>query len=190
MFSKYKGQYGYLKKQPVRIGILALLVILSSASVFLIAYITKGDSKNIFSLIAVLGMLPAAKLIVSFIIQMKAEKFSCTRELKEEFEKILGDSKVVYGYDFYLTSYKENYPALVCVVADGQIILLLTGKDNLIKECREHVEKYLASNSINGYKVVVFDKTSKFFERMEVVVKNEPVDADFTALALIKNLSL
>ena len=73
MFSKYKGRFGYLKKQPIRLGLMALAVIISSVGIFLIGYINKGDSKNILSLVAVLGMLPAAKLIVSFIIQMRAE---------------------------------------------------------------------------------------------------------------------
>ena len=68
MFSKYKGEFKYLKKQPVRIGLLTLVLLLMCAGVFMIGYINKGDVKNIFTIIAVLGMLPVAKMIVSFIM--------------------------------------------------------------------------------------------------------------------------
>lgn len=190
MFSKYKGRFGYLKKQPIRLGLMALAVIISSVGIFLIGYINKGDSKNILSLVAVLGMLPAAKLIVSFIIQMRAEKYTCPKDLYEKSEEILKDSEIVHGYDFYLTSYKENFPAPMVSIADGQILVLLTSSKNLNKECKEHIEKYLSTNSINGYKPAIFDKDSKYFDRLSVVCKNEVNEQDYVVMALIKNLSL
>ena len=190
MFSKYKGQFEYLKKQPVRIGLLTLVLLIACAGVFMIGFITKGDIKNIFTVIAVLGMLPVAKLIVSFIMYIKAESFTCPKELYNQIEKLCEGKDIAYGYDFYLTSYKINFPILSCLVYDGSLIAYLPDNKN-IKECKEHIEKYLSNNSITGIKVYVLDNKDKFLDRFTNIpsdyVQN---DSDRSAFALIKNLSL
>ena len=191
MFSNKKGEFKYLKKQPVRVGLITLILLLMCAGVFMIGYITKGDVKNVFTIIAVLGLLPVAKLIVSFIMYMKAEKYSCTEDIKNTIASIAGEKDFCLGYDFYLTSYKVNFPLLSAFVYDGSIICLSGDSKLDIKECREHIEKYLANNAINGFKVYILENKEKFYDRLKSVsadyVKSE---ADLTAYTLIKNISL
>ena len=191
MFSNKKGEYKYLKKQPVRVGLITLILLLMCAGVFMIGYITKGDVKNVFTIIAVLGLLPVAKLIVSFIMYMKAEKYSCSEDIKNTIASIAGEKDFCLGYDFYLTSYKVNFPLLSAFVYDGSIICLSGDSKLDIKECREHIEKYLANNAINGFKVYILENKEKFYDRLKSVsadyVKSE---ADLTAYTLIKNISL
>lgn len=190
MFSKDKGTFGYLKRQSVRIGILSLILIGFSAFIFAFGYIKTHDAKNLFTLLAVLGMLPGSKYIVSFIMQMKAEKYTCDKALYEKCEEIFKKSDFVRGYDFYLTSYKVNYPVPVCLVCDKSVICLLTDKKDTAS-LNEHVNKYLASNGIEGYKTYSFDDEEKFIRRItEVCSKFEPTDKDYEALNLMKNLSL
>ena len=126
MFSNHKGEFKYLKKQPVRTGLLTLILLLMCAGVFMIGYINKGDAKNIFTVVAVLGMLPVAKLIVSFIMYIRAEKYSCKEELKDEIFEIVGDKKICLGFDFYLTSYKVNFPLLSAFVYALALFFLLS----------------------------------------------------------------
>ena len=191
MFSNHKGEFKYLKKQPVRIGLLTLLLLAMCAGVFMIGYINKGDVKNVFTIIAVLGLLPVAKLIVSFIMYMRAEKYSCSEELKNEIEVIAENKDFCLGYDFYLTSYKVNFPLLSVFVYDGSI-LCLSGDSKLdAKECREHIEKYLANNSINGFKVYILENKEKYFDRLKSVASDyAKSEGDLSAYALIKSISL
>ncbi|MBR5067199.1 MAG: hypothetical protein IKX08_06075 [Lachnospiraceae bacterium] len=172
-------------------GLITLILLLMCAGVFMIGYITKGDVKNVFTIIAVLGLLPVAKLIVSFIMYMKAEKYSCTEDIKNTIASIAGEKDFCLGYDFYLTSYKVNFPLLSAFVYDGSIICLSGDSKIDIKECREHIEKYLANNAINGFKVYILENKEKFYDRLKSVsadyVKSE---ADLTAYTLIKNISL
>ena len=191
MFSKHKGEFKYLKKQPIRIGLLTIVLRIMCAGVFMIGFITKGDSKNIFTVVAVLGMLPVAKLIVSFIMYIKAEKYTCPADIKDSIEKILGDSDVAMGYDFYLTSYKINFPLVSAFVYDGSIIALTLDSKLDNKACREHIEKYMANNSITGYKIYILDNKERFYNRLRSVEKDYiKSDSDLSALALIKSLSL
>ena len=191
MFSKYKGNYRYLKTQPIRIGIFTIALLLMCAAVFMTGFILKGDSKNIFTVVAVLGMLPVAKMIVSFIMYIKAEKYTCPEDLHKKIEDILKGIDVCYGYDFYLTSYKENFPLLSAAVFDDSLVCLTVKSKSDIKECKEHIEKYLNTNSIQGFKVYILDSEEKYLDRLKSIdssyTKNE---SERTAFALIKNLSL
>ncbi len=190
MFSNNKGTFGYLKKQPVKVGLFALLLIGFSAFIFFFGYIKIHDVKNLFTLLAVLGMLPGAKALVSFIMQIKAEKYSCEKELYEKCEAVFSKGNYVRGYDFYLTSYKVNFPVPVCLVCDKSVICLLSdGKDTA--QLNDHINKYLATNGIEGYKAYSFDDKDKFIKRItDVCDKFEPDEKDAEALNLMKNLSL
>ncbi len=191
MFSKHKGEIGYLKKQTVRIGLLALLLLVLCAAIFMTGYIMHGTAKNIFTIIAVLGTLPVAKLLVSFILGIKAEKYSFNRDDAAFVKELFGEKYVLYGFDFYLTSYKTNFPLSSCFVFDETIIALSADKDMDMKECKDHIEKYLANNSINGIKVYILDSLEKYSDRIRSVKDDySKTDKDLAAFNLIKNLSL
>lgn len=191
MFSNKKGEFKYLKKQPVRVGLIALVLLIMCAGVFMIGYINKGDAKNIFTIVAVLGLLPVAKLIVSFIMYIRAEKYSCGEDIKNEIVSIAGEKDFCLGYDFYLTSYKVNFPLLSAFIYDGSIICLSGDSKLDAKECREHIEKYLSNNAINGFKVYILESKEKFYDRLRSVTGDySKSEADLTAYTLIKNISL
>ena len=80
-FKKRKGTYGYLKKAPVFQGLLTILLLILPAGLFLIGYSITKDVKNLFTIAAVVGMLPAAKSIVSFIMYLRSEKYTCPESL-------------------------------------------------------------------------------------------------------------
>lgn len=190
MFSKYKGTYGYLKKQPVRTGLISLGMVAFSAFIFLFGYYKTHDVKNLFTLLAVLGMLPASKAIVSFIMSIKAEKYTCSKELFEITGPFLKDADVVHGYDFYLTSLKENFPIPVCIVCDKSVICYLTDK-KLQSSCVEHINKYLDSNGFNDYKAFVLTEEDKFINRLKTAsTSSETSEKDTLVLNLMKNLSI
>ncbi len=190
MFSSKKGLFGYLKKQPVRIGLLTIVLLIGCASVFLIGFFTTGSSKNILTVIAVLGMLPVAKFIVSFIMYVKAEKYSCEKSIYDEIEAASSNRDFCRGYDFYLTSYSTNYPLASAFVHDGSVIALSIGKTDA-KSCREHIEKYLSQNSIEGFKVYILDNKDKYLERIKSVDSDyQKSENDLKAYALLKSISL
>lgn len=191
MFAKNKGKIGYLKKQPVKVGLVTLLMLAFCCAVFMFGYLTADSTKNIFTIIAVLGLLPVAKLIVSFIMYLKAEKYSCPEEKVTKIYDAVGDSDIIYGFDFYLTSEKKFFPVQVCVIADSSVLCFLAESKSEPNECKEHIEKYLANNSIKGYKAYVFNDFDKYADRVKTVCeKYEWVDNDTLPFDLMKNLAL
>lgn len=190
MFGK-KGTYGYLKKQPVRMGLFALLMVFVSAAIFVVGIIIYGSYKNFLTIPAVLGLLPAAKLIVSFIMYMKAEKYTCPKEIYDCVEGVFEGKDVPRLYDLYLTSYKFNFPVPSCFFDEDSLILYLSSSQNLTKECKKHLEEYMSVNSIKGYKVYIFDNSEKYLERVKRTSDSDNSEKSCDDLfGLLKNLSL
>ncbi|MCR4649561.1 MAG: hypothetical protein K5776_10845 [Lachnospiraceae bacterium] len=191
MFSSLKGKYGYLKKQPLRTGLLTLFMIACCAAVFLFGYITRGSERNIFTIIAVLGILPSAKMIVSFIMYLKNEKYAVSKDIYEKVEEYIKGKDVCYGYDFYLTSYKQNFCINTCFIFDGSLVCLSEDKKSNAKDIKEHIEKYMNQNSIDGYKIYILDNKEKYYDRIKSVdVGYKKSESDEKLYALMKNLAL
>ena len=101
MFANHKGEFKYLKKQPVRTGLLTLLLLLMCAGVFMIGYINKGDAKNIFTVVA----KPTAKQEGS--------------ALRMTINNALADSYAKVDYHIVVTS---NVGTYLDTVVDGKTV--------------------------------------------------------------------
>ena len=56
-----KGQYGYMDKQRKRVIITTISYYAISLAIFAMGYITTGSKRNLLTIVAVLGLLPASK---------------------------------------------------------------------------------------------------------------------------------
>ncbi|MBQ7765663.1 MAG: hypothetical protein IJ397_02340 [Lachnospiraceae bacterium] len=194
MVEKGKGSFGYLKKQAIKQGLLALIMLAVCAAIFLIGYFWLTKYATILTVIAVLGMLPVAKLLVSMILFMKAEKFSCTVHFYEEIMKIAGDKKddLLAGFDFYLTSYEKNYPLSAACVCKGALIAYTPWEKCDCKKCKEHFEEYMKKNGISGINVKIFTDEYKYIERFRQLCEDLPetTDNEKAMYRLLLNLSM
>lgn len=167
MAEKGKGSFGYLKKQAVKQGLFALSMLAVCATIFLVGFFWLKQYATILTVIAVLGMLPVAKMIVSMILFMKAEKFSCTDDLHDKLIRTAGDKKneLLCGFDFYLTSYDKNFPLSAALVRKGSLIAYTPWEKCDCNKCKEHIEEYMKKNGISGINVKIFSEENKFVER-------------------------
>lgn len=189
-----KGHYKYLKKAPIRQGIITLVMVFMSAAVMYLGYYITGNFKNLITVIAVLGMLPAAKSLVSYIMYMKAEKFAASQELYNKvWDCVDNKDENLYneliGFDAYLTSYKDNFPIKVFAVKNNSLIGLAPEKCDTNK-AKDHILEYMGKNSISGITVKIFDNEDRFFDRFKEIA-NEPVNEnEVSTFGLMLNLSL
>lgn len=194
MAEKGKGSYGYLKKQAVKQGLIALGMLAFCSAIFLAGFFWLTQYATILTVIAVLGMLPVAKILVSMILFMKAEKFSCKQHLYEEIIKIAGSQKdkMLAGFDFYLTSYNKNFPLSAACVAKGCLIAYTPWENCDCNKCKEHIEEYMKKNGISGIVVKIFADEKKYLERFSQIC-DEEIQVNETEKALYRlllNLSL
>lgn len=194
MAEKGKGSFGYLKKQAVKQGIITLIMIAICATIFLVGFLWLTDFATIFTVIAVLGMLPAAKSMVSMIIFMKAEKFSCSDELHNRLVQVAGSKaeELLCGFDFYLTSYDKNFPLCAVLIRKGSLIAYTPWEKCDCNQCKAHFEEYMKKNGISGINIKIFSDENKFIERFSQLCeeKLEPADNEKSLYRLLLNLSI
>lgn len=194
MTEKGKGSYGYLKKQAVKQGLIALGMLGFCSAIFLTGFFWLKEYATILTVIAVLGMLPVAKVIVSMILFMKAEKFSCSDELHNKILEITAEKKeeLIAGFDFYLTSYDKNFPLCAALVRKGSLIAYTPWKKCDCNKCKMHLEEYMKKNGITGINIKIFSDENKFLERFSQLCEEnlESSNNEKAMYRLLLNLSL
>lgn len=194
MVKKGKGSFGYLKKQAVKHGLFALGNVMFCAMIFLMGYFFIEKSSAIFTVVSVLGMLPAAKFIVSMILFMRAEKHSCTKELYDEVLSLAGDKKekLLCGFDFYLTSYDKNFPLNCVLIKKSSLIAFCSYSKTDEQLVKKHLETYMKKNAISNITIKIYKDKNKFLERFaKLCMEEENVDSNEIAMyELILNLSI
>ena len=190
-FKKRKGTYGYLKKAPVFQGLLTILLLILPAGLFLIGYSITKDVKNLFTIAAVVGMLPAAKSIVSFIMYLRSEKYTCPGSLYKEISPLAGDNMLI-GYDYFLTSYSVNYPIPAACVAKKCLIGYMSNPKLKSTDTENHIKEYCTKNEIKGITVKIFDSEDKFVERAKSLSGSEEElsEDEMKAFELLSSLCL
>ena len=75
-----KGKAGYLAEKQKRLGLQALAEFAVVALILIIGYVITKTRLNIFTVVAIVGCLPAARVLVEFIamfpIEALREKYS------------------------------------------------------------------------------------------------------------------
>jgi hypothetical protein len=168
-----KGSYGYIKAQGKREWIKTLLLFCISLGMLLLGMIiTKyrypeiswGESRNNFlTIAAVLGILPAARFMISAIMFEKAKKYSCPKELYEKVKEVCRASA---GFDLFLTAYKEEYPLYSCVCTENEVLGLMDGDEKKAGRGEEHIRSILKKESKGNVSVKLFTDEKAFIDRI------------------------
>lgn len=183
-----KGSFGYLRKQTKKAAWITVLLFLMSAIVFVLGIYTKGiqasgltasealrsnpfeilrqgDKKNLLTIVAVIGVLPAARYLVNLILLLKAVKSTAPEALYEKCEAARG--KVTVLYDLYLTGYQRSYPLYCAYAGNKELLGLLAENCGAAAEAEEHIRELLKKDGQKGVTVKVFTEEGKFLERLK-----------------------
>lgn len=160
-----KGAYGYIRYQKIRRILITLLMFGIPLMIFLTGlYITKGDRKNMFTFVAIMGCLPAAKAAVSMILilmqkPMKAEVYETVKEHVKDMTVL---------YESTVSSYEKNI-ALPCIVISGLNVVCYMEDEKIEPSFVEnHIKKIIQGN---GYRsnVKVFRDLKPFLKRIDEI---------------------
>lgn len=157
-----KGCFGYIRNRKAVTVLRTLLFFAVSIGLYVMGYVTTGSSKNILTVVAILGCLPACKSMVNFILFLRAD--GCSDELHG---KLCGyDDKLTVFYDMYFTSYQKNF-SISHMVLKGNVLCGIT--ENLKCDCNaadEHLEQMLKQEGINSMTVKIFSQSDKYIDRL------------------------
>ena len=155
-----KGTYGYIRKQLVFEILKTILLYAMALGIFFIGYCTLHTKKSLWSILAVLALLPASKSLVGVI--MLARFKSLSADEYERYSKACGDVPVLYE-NVLTTSEKTFFLPVICCAFQSVIALAPASDAAAVKEHLDNVMKTA------GHKVTVkiFDKEDAFFERLQ-----------------------
>lgn len=158
-----RGEYGYLGWRKKRALFHTLLMVGIGVAVFLVGLLlNKMEASNIFTIAAVLMVLPAAKSLVAVIVLFPYKETK--KEEKERLDSYAKDGDTLL-YDAVFTSSEKVMHLNQIYVTDHQLIgISLRKKDNL-KAAKEYLEKELGIRELS-YVVFLTDEESALKKRM------------------------
>lgn len=157
-----KGNFGYLDVKRKQVLIRTILFFAIALALLAVGIISTGTKKNLLTVVAVLGCLPACKSLVNLIMYLKAK--GCSKDVRE---KIAAQEGSLTGmYDMYFTSYKQNFP-ISHMVVDGKNICGFTEFENCdARACEEHLITMLKQGGYKDLTVKIFRELPKYCERL------------------------
>lgn len=171
-----KGCYGYISYQKKMSAVRTVLFFALSLAIYGIGIYSTGSNKNLLTIIAVLGCLPACKSAVNAIMFFRAEGCSqaAYEKISAAYEKTAsGGDKLTGFYDMYFTSYKKNFP-LSHMVLKGNVICGYTESSKC--DCRageKHLEQMLQQDGYKHMTIKIFDNLDKYIDRLGQLSKLE-----------------
>ncbi len=183
-----KGTFGYPIYERNVVILRTVIYFLLSIAIFLLGYFSTGKKENLLTIVAVLGLLPSSKSLVSVIMYMRIPVFS--DKIYQDISSKAGSVSVIYS--MYLTSYKLNF-AVNCFAVRGNHLIGYTEFQNCnISACEEHIKDLLKQNSLKNITVKLFRNTEqkKFMDRLEQLQEIEKGKKEGEILSLLCDISL
>ncbi|MCM1183791.1 MAG: hypothetical protein NC337_10495 [Roseburia sp.] len=186
MQKQAKGTFGYPPYQTKLVILRTVLYFLLAMAVFLLGYFSTGTKENLLTVVAVCGLLPACKSLVSVIMYLRIPAFSA--ETYRAISSKTGDMTVLYS--LYLTSYKKNFP-INCFGVRGNCLVGYTEfADCDVAACEEHIKELLKQNRLKNVTVKIFRDQRKFEERLAQLGDAEHGAREADIAALLCDISL
>lgn len=171
-----KGAFGYTdahkKQQLLKTFIFFLLPI----AIFLVGLLTTKTKENYFTIVAVVGSLPACKELVNVFLFLK--RHSISKALYEELRGHMGTMEAVY--ELVLTTYEASYP-ITALAISGNEIMGYTEETGAMdwKKAEAHIRSVLKNNGISQAHVHIFQEKKQFLERVDALASQKKEDLPF-----------
>ncbi len=163
-----KGEFGYISYQKKMAFIRTAVFFALCAAIFLTGYITTGTRKNLLTIVAILGCLPASKSLVNAIMFARAKGCSDDAHQKIEDTDLSGISpRAACAYDLYMTSYDKNFPVSHVTVYKNMVTGLAEDLDtDRLNACAKHIEDHLKVDGFKNLTVKIYPDADKYTDRL------------------------
>ena len=169
-----KCEYGYLNWQKRRQLLAVIVQILIAAAIFSIGYVLNDNSKNnVFTIVAVLLVLPMAKHLVEVIILLPYRTPSA-----ELYETVMNTARPdAFVFSDYVFTSQEKIMYLSSMVVQGNEIIGLIGRE---KENVSYIKSYLERSMKQRnlpYKIMICTKEAEYFKKIKETVSEAEEEA-------------
>ena len=189
-----KGKFGYtLSHRKWQILKMSVYVAIALA-VFLLGLIVTKTTKNLMSIVAIVGALPISKELVGVIMSYKRKPMD--QKIYEEISKKAGDLQQIY--ELLFTTAETSYPVEAVVIEGRDVICYSNDFKCDTTMLQKHLQKMLSGNDFKQ-NVKVFTDYKKFMDRVgdlarrekeEITFKQNPMYPDLSRDELVKHTLL
>lgn len=178
-----KGCYGYIKYNKAFTAVRTAVYFLLSAMLYIIGALTTGTGRNLLTVVAVLGCLPACKSAINMIMFLMAK--GCSAKAWEMISAY--DDKLTGFYDMYFTSYQKNFP-ISHMVLKGNVLCAYTESEKCdCSECERHLEQMLMQDGYKNITIKIFSSLQKYIDRLSQLEKSA-IDDNKNVNGIIRTL--
>lgn len=176
-----KGQYGYVKAKRFAVILRTALMFGLSLAIYGMGIWSAGTRKNLLTVVAVLGCLPASKSAVNMIMFLRAR--GCSEKVREQVSRC--GTGLTQLYDMVFTSYEKNYQVSHMVIK-GHVVCGYTEDARCdVRACEKHVETLLVQGGCRSVTVKIFDELEAYCKGLENLRKQ---DAEPLPEEILENL--
>lgn len=187
-----KGAPGYLEYKKKFEIIRTIIYFLFVAAIFFLGYTQTHTRKNLLTVVAVVGCLPACKALVGVI-----SRFPYTSIAQKQADEIAEKARhLTVIYDMIITS-REKIMPVDCIVISGNMILGYTRNKKVdLNNTATHISNILKQNGCSKVSVKILNNYSSFLARvegmesMEKVEKHNAKDHETRIAGVILNISM
>lgn len=158
-----KGQPGHVKSQKTRYLAGALVEFGIVVGLLIFGYVQTKTKLNLFTLFAILGCLPASKMLAEFITMAPHKDIS-----QETYEEIKAHAPLLTViYDLVITSREKVMPVSAIVISGNVVCGYAENPKTDTQKCAEHIKEMLNANHYDKMTVKIFHDYKAFMARVD-----------------------
>lgn len=186
-----KGTPGYLNYKLKAEIIRTIIYFALCIGIFLLGVWQTGNKENLLTVVAVVGVLPSSKALVSVIIRIPHR--SIRTEVAEDIR--VKSEHLTVLYDLVITSSEKVMPVCCIVISGNQIFGYTESQKVNLQHLETHIKTILEGNKIKAV-VKIMNQYTPFITRVEglnniqAVEQNDTKEKEKNIAHLIKQISL
>lgn len=179
-----KGTRGYLRGKKIKYLLIMLLLAGVMLVFLLIGFFMSGDTKNIYTIMAILTALPFANLLTVYIAM-----FPFSAPEQEEYDQVADAAgEGLFSTELAVTAGNMKTIYLPYVyVANGTVVAYSAMKDLEPKKYEDYISGMLAANKVQMH-VKIFTQLAPFVKRVKEMDHTPRSEAEEKLLAAEKTL--
>ncbi len=182
-----KGTFEYASyRKKIDICVMIIMFLLA-LGLYVIGRVSTGSNRNILTIVAVLGLLPACKMVVDVVMCFKVRQ--CDVTFKERIDSEV--SALTGMYNMYFTSYDRNFMLAHLVITSDSVIGCSTAGSFDEKAFSAHLQDLLLKEGIKNVHIKVFTDEDKYITRLrELNLSDQDKSPNPDIYRLIYNVTL
>lgn len=158
-----KGNAGYLRTRKRLLIIETILSFGIVAAILITGYVTTHTKLNMLTLVAILGCLPACRILVNLIMLVPHTTINEAKELE-----ISGlTEELTVAYDLVVTSERSAMPISAVVIYDNTVCGYAANKKVDTGYAARHIKSIMKQNKLDKVTVKIFTDYKAFLSRAE-----------------------